>query len=64
MAKSMKKSGGRGMYGASMKRKGKFGVSKKKSGGLKGKQSKLDMNKNGRIDGDDFKMLRKKKKKN
>ena len=58
MVKGPKKSTG------NMKRRGKGGVSKKKSGGLKGRQSKLDMNKNGRIDGDDFKLLRKKKKKN
>ncbi len=37
-------------------------MKKKKMGGLKGRQSKLDMNKNGRIDGEDFKLLRKKKK--
>lgn len=35
----------------------------KKGKGLRGKQYKLDMNKNGRIDGQDFKMLSKKKKK-
>jgi len=28
--------------------------------GLKGDQEKIDMNKNGKIDGDDFKILRKK----
>lgn len=30
-------------------------------GGLKGKQHKLDTNKNGKIDGEDFKLLKKKK---
>jgi len=61
MAKGMKKGGGRAMVAMNMKRKGMGGVSKKKKGGLKGKQSKLDMNRNGRIDGEDFKLLRKKK---
>lgn len=37
-------------------------MKKKKAGGLKGRQGKLDMNKNGRIDGEDFRLLRKKKK--
>ena len=32
-----------------------------KTEGLKGKQSKLDMNKNGKVDGEDFKILRNKK---
>lgn len=40
-------------------------TSKKKTSGKKkvGKRSKLDMNKNGRIDKGDFKLLRSKKKK-
>ena len=61
MAKRRGGSAGMGM-GMKMKMKGKGGAMKKKKGGLTGKQGKLDMNKNGRIDGNDFKLLRKKKK--
>ncbi len=35
----------------------------RKGGGLMGNQKKLDLNKNGRIDSGDFKLLKKKKKK-
>jgi len=43
-------------------KRGAVMMKKKKAGGLKGKQGKLDANKNGRIDGEDFKLLRKKRK--
>lgn len=45
------------------KKSAKKAPAKKASKKMTGKQSKLDANKNGKIDGDDFAMLRGKKKK-
>lgn len=45
------------------KKSSKKAPAKKTSKKMTGKQSKLDANKNGKIDGDDFAMLRGKKKK-
>ena len=38
-------------------------MTQRNSGGLMGNQKKLDLNKNGRIDSGDFKLLKKKNKK-